>query len=342
MQSTWSSICPGSLPHPVDSLRQPARLPRRVGLNSDPLLCRRQLARHRQPRFLQLSSQLADPTRRQPKHPRHSARPLATSQQLRDPPLLAIERSEPDCHVDPGRGDFCRAGPTIFHQHLAPLIILVVKLVEPLDSDSSGGDSRSLLCDSVLKAQGNLQGARVETEIEEVAADKGYHSNETIELCDALRLRTYIPEPKLKHERRWTDKPAEFKRPVHENRRRMKRAKGKRLGRLRSERVERSFAHICDIGGTRRSWLKGVIDVTKRYLIAVAAHNLGTIMRKLFGIGKPKTLQDGNALAGLGFLAQLLGLLALRRLAAIATMCRFLLASLAPSPRLRLAGIKTP
>ena len=41
----------------------------------------------------------------------------------------------------------------------------------------------------------------------------------------------------------------------------------------------------------RRSWLKGVIDVTKRYLIAAAAHNLGRILRKLFGIGKPKTLQ---------------------------------------------------
>ena len=45
----------------------------------------------------------------------------------------------------------------------------------------------------------------------------------------------------------------------------------------------------------RRSWLKGVVDVTKRYVIAVAAHNLGRILRKLFGIGKPKTLQGGYA-----------------------------------------------
>ncbi len=28
------------------------------------------------------------------------------------------------------------------------------------------------------------------------------------------------------------------------------------------------------------------------YLIAAAAHNLGRIMRKLFGVGKPRTLQD--------------------------------------------------
>jgi transposase len=112
------------------------------------------------------------------------------------------------------------------------------------------------LCDSVSKAQENLQGAKLETVIEEVAADKGYHANEMIEQCNALRLRTYIPEPKLKHERTWTDKPAEFQRAVYENRRRMKRAKGKRLGRLRSEHVERSFAHVCDTGGMRRSCSK--------------------------------------------------------------------------------------
>ena len=155
------------------------------------------------------------------------------------------------------------------------------------------------LGDSVLKAQENLQGAEIETEIEEVAADKGYHSAETIELCDSLGLRTYIPEPKRQHDRTWTDKSPELQRAVYENRRRMRRAKGKRLGRLRSERVERSFAHVCDTGGMRRSWLRGLVDVTKRYLIAAAAHNLGRILRRLFGVGKPKTLQGLRALAAL-------------------------------------------
>lgn len=159
-------------------------------------------------------------------------------------------------------------------------------------------DSQTL-CDSVLKAQENLQGAEIETQIEEAAADKGYHSAGIIELCDSLGLRTYIAEPKLKHHRTWTDKPPELQRAVYENRRRMRRAKGKRLGRLRSERVERSFAHVCDSGGMRRSWLRGLVDVTKRYLMAAAAHNLGRILRRLFGVGKPKTLQGLRALAAL-------------------------------------------
>jgi len=167
------------------------------------------------------------------------------------------------------------------------------------------GDTQTMV-DSVLKAQENLDQAKLDVEIEEAAADKGYHASETIELCDSLGLRTYVPEPKLKHPRVWTDKPDGFQRAVYENRRRMRRAKGRRLGRLRSERVERSFAHVCDSGGMRRSWLKGVLDVTKRYVIAAAAHNLGRVLLKLFGVGKPKTLQGGYGGSSLRALAQLL------------------------------------
>jgi len=159
------------------------------------------------------------------------------------------------------------------------------------------------LVDSVMDAQENLKQAGIEQEIEEVAADKGYHAAETLELCEDLNLRTYIPEPKRKHESRWTDKRPELQRAVYGNRRRVKREKGKRLQRRRSELCERTFSHICDSGGMRRSWLHGLVDVSKRYMIAVAAHNLGRIMRKLFGIGKPKALQGA---AGLAALAQLL------------------------------------
>jgi transposase len=155
------------------------------------------------------------------------------------------------------------------------------------------------LVDSVLAAEEHLQQAGHDEPIEEVVADKGYHANEQLELCQSLGLRTYIPEPRQKGHRTWVDKPAEFQRAVYENRRRTRRAKSRQFQRLRSERVERSFAHVCDTGGARRSWLCGLIDVTKRYLIAVAAHNLARIMRKLFGMGKPKTLQKEGPLAAL-------------------------------------------
>jgi Transposase DDE domain len=73
----------------------------------------------------------------------------------------------------------------------------------------------------------------------------------------------------------------------------------KALQRRRSEVVERTFAHICETGGSRRSHLRGLVNVTKRYLIAVAAHNLGRILRQLTGIGKPRCLQGGAVLATL-------------------------------------------
>jgi hypothetical protein len=39
------------------------------------------------------------------------------------------------------------------------------------------------------------------------------------------------------------------------------------------------------------------VDVTKRYLMTVAAHNLGRVLRKLFGMGKPRALQGGWGLS---------------------------------------------
>ena len=49
----------------------------------------------------------------------------------------------------------------------------------------------------------------------------------------------------------------------------------------------------------RRTWLRKLVNVSKRYLIAAAAHNLGRLLRKLFGIGKPKALQGEGGLAAL-------------------------------------------
>jgi transposase len=151
---------------------------------------------------------------------------------------------------------------------------------------------------SLSAAQENLEQAAVYRDIDEVVADKGYHANETLADCrawESFGLRTYIPEPNSKFERRWTDKPPAFKEAVYANRRRMQGDRGKRLQRKRSELVERSFAHICETGGARRSWLRGLEQVNKRYKIVAAARNLGLVMRKLFGIGKPRCLQGGSS-----------------------------------------------
>ena len=73
-----------------------------------------------------------------------------------------------------------------------------------------------------------------------------------------------------------------------------------RLGRLIIVRIAyHSSWTICDTGGGRRTCLRSLFNVTKRYLIAAAAHNLGRILRKLFGVGKPKTFQGKSDLTAL-------------------------------------------
>jgi len=150
---------------------------------------------------------------------------------------------------------------------------------------------------SVAEARRHLEQAGGEQDLEEVVADKGYHSAECLEFCERLGLRTYIPERKSKHPSKWTDKRESQRRAVLNNRRRVRRKKSRRYQRLRSERCERSFAHVCDTGGSRRSWLRSFEDVSKRYLIAAAAHNLGRFLRVLFGGGKPRECADGAAAA---------------------------------------------
>ncbi len=146
-------------------------------------------------------------------------------------------------------------------------------------------DTDSLLV-SVTEAQRNLDDAGVEQRIEEAVADKGYHKNETLADCRECSIRTYIPE-REQEKRRWTDKPPEYEDAFRANRRRVWGARGRRLQRQRNERVERSFAHMCEIGGVRRTWLRGLSKINKRYRIQMAARNLGLLMRTLFGVGKP-------------------------------------------------------
>ncbi len=159
------------------------------------------------------------------------------------------------------------------------------------------GDTDTLT-ESVVQAQKNLTACQSEAEIREVVADKGYHSIELLQELEVLGMRSYIPEQKQRGKRRWTNKPEGQKETVYRNRRRVRGNRSKALQRKRSELVERSFAHVCETGGGRRTWLWSLVATTKRYLIQVAARNLGTIMRTLFGVGTARSLQgSGEAFA---------------------------------------------
>jgi hypothetical protein len=150
------------------------------------------------------------------------------------------------------------------------------------------------LPETLIVAQATLMQAGSEVEIKDVAADKGYHSNDNVTWCQSLGIRTYIPERESRWGRRWTDKSKEQQAAVYNNRRRVRGKRGRALGRLRSEYAERSFAHTCETGGARRSRLRGLIDVSKRYLMYVAGRNLGVLLRAFFHMGPPRGLQGAG------------------------------------------------
>ncbi len=123
----------------------------------------------------------------------------------------------------------------------------------------------------------------------EVVADKGYHKIELLLELRRAEYRTYIPVPDQKGQRQFGDKGGMLGREAfHDNRKRVRRAKGKKLLRMRGERIERTFALACETGAHRRVRLRGRDNVRKRYIAHIAALNLGLVMRTLFGHGTPR------------------------------------------------------
>ena len=123
--------------------------------------------------------------------------------------------------------------------------------------------------------------------IEELVADKGYHSGAVVQRVKSYEVRSYIPEKLQKGQRSWQGKQEE-QQAVYQNRRRVRGSYGKSLLRRRGELVERSFAHCYDTGGMRRTHLRGHKNILKRQLIHVGAFNLSLILRQLLGAGTPR------------------------------------------------------
>ena len=137
------------------------------------------------------------------------------------------------------------------------------------------------------EAERQLAGVGVEAQ--EVVADKGYHSNQTMTGIRDRGLRSYVSEPD-RGRRSWK-RNRDAQKPTYANRRRIRGRRGKRLLRQRGEKVERGFAHMLGSGGLRRVHLRDQEEIRKRILIRAAAFNLGLLMRTRFGFGTPRSLQ---------------------------------------------------
>ena len=142
-------------------------------------------------------------------------------------------------------------------------------------------------------AQANIQKNGSAVAVTDCVADKGYNDTALIAEMTGQRIRTYIPERRQKL-RQWTDKPAGDEKGFRGNRRPVAGERGRRLSRSRSERFERTFARVCEIGGERRAWVRGAEEVSKLHQMRCPAYNLGLVLRKVFGLWKPRVFCPGG------------------------------------------------
>ena len=174
---------------------------------------------------------------------------------------------------------------------------VVAVTLQPADR----GDTTSL-AETVEASVANLLEVQVdptteqkvnEVVMEEVVADKGYHSNETMEQLTSMAIRSYVSEP-ARGKRNWKGK-AGAQSAVYGNRRRTRGRRGKALMRKRGEYLERTFAHSYETGGMRRTHLRGRGNILKRLLIHVCGLNLGLVIRARTGAGTPRQLAASAA-----------------------------------------------
>jgi transposase len=159
--------------------------------------------------------------------------------------------------------------------------VIVAARIHPADQ----GDTRTLAA-TLEQAMLDLVGLAPTPETPaEMIADTGYHSREGLKALEDSAWKSRISEKESKAFARWHGDDA-ARRAVYNNRARLESTVARQAFKLRAAKVERSFAFILDIGGLRRTWLRGVENVEKRYLIQVAAHNL--VIRHRFGAGSPR------------------------------------------------------
>lgn len=155
----------------------------------------------------------------------------------------------------------------------------------------------------VLEAQQNINqaaGEKLDTlTVNTVTSDKGYYAVSELQALQQEDIRTVIADPI--DNRRLDKLQTDQKKAVQAARRSVKSKSGKDLLRRRGMHIERSFAHILDCGGMRRTTLRGWENLNKRFKLAAAFYNLSQLMRKLFGIGTPKQLAASGRLLFLSF-----------------------------------------
>jgi hypothetical protein len=121
-----------------------------------------------------------------------------------------------------------------------------------------------------LKSEPNANG---------VTADKGYYATKELTQMQDLCLQTIISDPI--QNRRLEALACEERVAIEEAKRSVKSREGKDLLARRGMHIERSFAHLLDCGGMRRTTLRGLHNLNKRYWLPAFSYNLSQLLRAI-------------------------------------------------------------
>jgi transposase len=121
--------------------------------------------------------------------------------------------------------------------------------------------------------------------------DKGYHKNSELVELVAAGIAPVIAGPSGKGPSRSDEAAAEAFATNLGNRRS---EEGRAMMKARAEKVERSFQHLLDHGGGRRTTLRGHLNIGKRLLAMAFVFNVALYRRNACGYGTLKQNLAGN------------------------------------------------
>jgi transposase len=240
-----------------------------------------------------------------------------------------VNPSDPDAKIGPDKKGVTRMIYKPEHVVDADTGAIVDVRLKPGDEADS-----ATLEESVGAAEERINAAQDQpagtAQVELVTADMGYFAIEAMGALQDGGIATAIPDP-VDTDR--ADRPLPDHVVIARARRTAASVRGRAALRKRGETVERSFEHVLDEGGGRRTTLRGQENIAKRYFLQAAGANLSLLLRSL---GVPGTLRQTWA-AGVAFVNVLV-----RRLSLLVLAFRTVLAEQITVAAVRVRSLSIP
>jgi len=209
---------------------------------------------------------------------------------------------DPDAKVGPDKKGVTRM--LYKPEHVVDLETGAIVEVELNDGDQHDAQG---LATRVLEVEAHVNVAVGEpadvARVETMVADMGYCDAAELGVLQESGIRTAVADPV--RNRRMEKLTEAERRALRAAKRTTRSTSGRALMKRRGEFCERSFVHVLDYGGARRTTLRGWENIRKRYVVQAACANLALLLRSVSGIGTLKQSWAASARALLALIGAL-------------------------------------